>query len=159
MTIDRVTTARPPSNVAREPVVAPIITGSGILAIADNTFASPYVQRPLELGFDLVVHSATKYLNGHSDMVGGVVVVGEDGELAERQARIIMHAVDFVDAETGDQAVLDHGFAAGAALLGRLEDHHRGAGEIARLGEIARGAEQHGGVAVMAAGVHLARRG
>ena len=55
--------------------------------------------------------------------------------------------------------VIDHGLAAGAALLGRLEDHHRGAGEIAGLGEIARGAEQHGGVAVMAAGVHLARHG
>ena len=79
-----------------------------------------------------------------------------DRELADRQARIIVHAVDFLDAEALHQAVLDHGLAAGAALLGRLEDHHRGAGEIARLGEIARGAEQHGGVAVMAAGVHLA---
>src|SRR6185503_2431127 len=47
---------------------------------------SPYVQNPLSLGFDLVLHSATKYLNGHSDMVGGVVVVGEDRELAERIA-------------------------------------------------------------------------
>jgi cystathionine gamma-lyase len=65
-------------------MVAEVARRRGILAIADNTFASPYVQRPLELGFDLVVHSATKYLNGHSDMVGGVVVVGEDGELAER---------------------------------------------------------------------------
>ncbi|HEX9490458.1 MAG TPA: PLP-dependent transferase, partial [Stellaceae bacterium] len=52
----------------------------------DNTFASPYVQRPLELGFDIVMHSATKYLNGHSDMVGGVVVVGEDAALADRLA-------------------------------------------------------------------------
>ena len=56
----------------------------GILTVADNTFASPYLQRPLEHGFDLVLHSATKYLNGHSDMVGGVVVVGENRELAER---------------------------------------------------------------------------
>jgi cystathionine gamma-lyase len=46
----------------------------GILVVADNTFASPYVQRPLELGFDVVVHSTTKYLNGHSDVVGGAVV-------------------------------------------------------------------------------------
>ncbi len=59
--------------------------------------------------------------------------------------------------ESLHQPVLDHGLAAAAALLRRLEDHHRGAGEIARLGEIARGAQQHGGVAVMAAGVHLAR--
>jgi cystathionine gamma-lyase len=58
----------------------------GLLSVADNTFASPYIQRPLEFGFDLVVHSATKYLNGHSDMVGGVVVVGDNAELADRMA-------------------------------------------------------------------------
>jgi hypothetical protein len=52
--------------------------------------------------------------------------------------------------------VVDHGLAAGATLLGRLEDHHRGAVEIARLGEMAGGAQEHGGVAVMATGVHLA---
>jgi cystathionine gamma-lyase len=56
----------------------------GVLAGADNTFASPYNQRPLEFGFDLVVHSTTKYLNGHSDMVGGVAVVGGNAELRER---------------------------------------------------------------------------
>src|SRR5579863_7426754 len=56
----------------------------GILAVADNTFASPYVQRPLELGCDIVVHSTTKYLNGHSDIVGGVAVVGENRDIAER---------------------------------------------------------------------------
>jgi cystathionine gamma-lyase len=55
-----------------------------ILTCADNTFASPYVQRPIELGFDLVMHSATKYLNGHSDIVGGIVVVGENAELKDR---------------------------------------------------------------------------
>ena len=47
----------------------------GLITVADNTFCSPYIQRPLELGFDIVVHSTTKYLNGHSDMVGGVAVV------------------------------------------------------------------------------------
>jgi cystathionine beta-lyase/cystathionine gamma-synthase len=57
-----------------------------ILVCADNTFASPYLQRPIEHGFDLVMHSATKYLNGHSDMVGGIVVVGDDAKLAERLA-------------------------------------------------------------------------
>jgi len=56
----------------------------GIVAVADNTFASPWVQRPLEHGFDMVMHSATKYLNGHSDIVGGVVVVGDRPELRER---------------------------------------------------------------------------
>ncbi len=56
----------------------------GALLVVDNTFASPMLQRPLELGADIVVHSATKYLNGHSDMVGGVAVVREDGDLAKR---------------------------------------------------------------------------
>jgi cystathionine gamma-lyase len=65
-------------------MVAAVAKERGIIAVADNTFASPYVQRPLELGFDLVLHSATKYLNGHSDMVGGVVVVGENADLADR---------------------------------------------------------------------------
>ena len=55
----------------------------GILTIVDNTFATPWSQRPLELGADIVMHSATKYLNGHSDMVGGVAVVA-DAALAER---------------------------------------------------------------------------
>lgn len=56
----------------------------GIWLAVDNTFASPILQRPLELGAHLVVHSATKYINGHSDMVGGVVVVGDDEELGEK---------------------------------------------------------------------------
>ena len=56
----------------------------GILTAADNTFASPWTQRPLEHGFDLVLHSTTKYLNGHSDMIGGVTVVGENADLGER---------------------------------------------------------------------------
>ena len=64
--------------------VAALAKARGILAVADNTFASPYVQRPLEAGFDLVVHSTTKYLNGHSDMVGGVAVVGTNDELRAR---------------------------------------------------------------------------
>jgi cystathionine gamma-lyase len=66
--------------------IARIARPRGIMTVVDNTFASPWVQRPLELGFDLVAHSATKYLNGHSDMVGGVVVVGDDEALAERLA-------------------------------------------------------------------------
>ena len=55
-----------------------------LITVADNTFATPWIQRPLELGFDLVMHSATKYLNGHSDVIGGVVVVGENRALAEQ---------------------------------------------------------------------------
>ena len=58
--------------------------GREILTVADNTFASPMLQRPLELGFDLVMHSATKYLGGHADLIGGALVVGDNQELAGR---------------------------------------------------------------------------
>ncbi len=66
--------------------IAKTAKSRGIVTVADNTFASPYIQRPLELGFDIVMHSTTKYLNGHSDMVGGVAVVREGGERAEQMA-------------------------------------------------------------------------
>jgi cystathionine gamma-lyase len=64
--------------------IAEIGRRHGIWTAADNTFASPCVQRPLDHGFSVVVHSTTKYLNGHSDVIGGVAIVGEDRELAER---------------------------------------------------------------------------
>mgnify|MGYP006378439805 CR=1 FL=1 len=65
--------------------VATIARARGILVVVDNTFATPWIQRPLELGADIVMHSATKFLNGHSDMIGGVAVV-RDAALAERIA-------------------------------------------------------------------------
>lgn len=55
-----------------------------LICVADNTFATPILQRPLEFGFDIVVHSATKYLNGHSDIIGGIVVVGDNKQLNEQ---------------------------------------------------------------------------
>ncbi len=58
----------------------------GLILVVDNTFCSPMLQRPLEFGADLVLHSATKYINGHSDMVGGIVIAGENAELAEQMA-------------------------------------------------------------------------
>ena len=66
--------------------IARLAAPKGILTVADNTFASPIAQRPLDFGFDIVVHSATKYLNGHSDMVGGVVAVRDDEGLRNRLA-------------------------------------------------------------------------
>src|SRR3984893_9972551 len=69
--------------------VAAFARENNLLAVSDNTFASPWIQRPLELGFDIVVHSATKYLNGHSDIIGGVVVIGAEARhhaLADRLA-------------------------------------------------------------------------
>ena len=72
--------------------IAAIAKRRGIIACADNTFASPFIQRPLELGFDVVMHSTTKYLNGHSDIVSGCAVVGDNPDLAER-LRFLQNAV------------------------------------------------------------------
>ena len=66
--------------------IAAIARKRGLIVVVDNTFSSPILQRPLEHGAHIVMHSATKYLNGHSDMVGGMVVVGDDAELAEQMA-------------------------------------------------------------------------
>jgi cystathionine gamma-lyase len=68
--------------------IAAICRERDILCVADNTFASPWVQRPLELGFDIVVHSTTKYLNGHSDVIGGVAVVGREARHAPLRERL-----------------------------------------------------------------------
>ncbi len=78
-------------------------------------------------------------------------------EGADRHAGAIVHAVDLLDVPAVHHAVLDHRLAAGAALFGRLEDDDRSAVEVARLAQVLGGAQQHGGVAVVAAGVHLAR--
>jgi cystathionine gamma-lyase len=69
--------------------VASIAREHGLITVADNTFASPWGQNPLAFGFDIVAHSTTKYLNGHSDVVGGLVVVGNEprhADLAEKLA-------------------------------------------------------------------------
>ena len=64
--------------------VAAIAKRRGLISVCDNTFATPYIQRPLEHGFDIVVHSTTKYLNGHSDAIGGAAIVRADADLQER---------------------------------------------------------------------------
>ena len=66
--------------------IAEIARKRGLIVVVDNTFSSPILQRPIEHGAHIVMHSATKYLNGHSDMVGGMVVVGDDDKLAEQMA-------------------------------------------------------------------------
>jgi cystathionine gamma-lyase len=75
--------------------IAALAKRRGLITVADNTFASPFVQRPLELGFDIVMHSATKYLNGHSDVVAGVAVVGDNAEIAEK-LKFLQNAVGAV---------------------------------------------------------------
>ncbi|HWW28219.1 MAG TPA: PLP-dependent aspartate aminotransferase family protein [Caulobacter sp.] len=75
--------------------IAALAKKHGLITVADNTFASPFVQRPLELGFDIVMHSATKYLNGHSDVVAGVAVVGDNAEIADK-LKFLQNAVGAV---------------------------------------------------------------
>lgn len=80
------TPTNPLLKLADLAAIAAIARRHGVISVADNTFASPALQRPLSLGFDIVVHSATKYLNGHSDVVAGLAVVGDNAELRERLA-------------------------------------------------------------------------
>jgi cystathionine gamma-synthase len=77
------TPTNPMLNIADIPALADVAHQAGALLVVDNTFASPYLQQPLSLGADVVVHSTTKYCGGHSDVVGGAVVV-RDGDLADR---------------------------------------------------------------------------
>ncbi|HXG76586.1 MAG TPA: cystathionine gamma-synthase [Gaiellaceae bacterium] len=79
------TPTNPMLNVVDVRAAAWAAHDAGALVVVDNTFASPYLQRPLELGADLVLHSTTKYLGGHSDVVGGLVATNDDA-LAERLA-------------------------------------------------------------------------
>ena len=64
--------------------LAQIAKKHNLVSVADNTFATPMLQRPLELGFDVIIHSATKYLGGHSDLVGGLIILGDHAELNEQ---------------------------------------------------------------------------
>ena len=77
------TPTNPMLKLADLEAIAKICRERGIISVCDNTFASPIVQRPLEFGFDIVVHSTTKYMNGHSDIIGGVAIVG--AELHQRE--------------------------------------------------------------------------
>jgi cystathionine gamma-lyase len=82
------TPTNPLLKLADLAALAEICRDRDLLAIADNTFASPWVQRPLELGFDIVVHSTTKYLNGHSDVIGGIAIVAGGARQAEWRERL-----------------------------------------------------------------------
>jgi len=70
------TPTNPMLKLADLTAIASLCHARGILCVCDNTFASPIIQRPLEHGFDIIVHSTTKYINGHSDVIGGVAIVG-----------------------------------------------------------------------------------
>ena len=110
--------------------IAALCKARGIVTVADNTFASPWVQRPLELGFDIVVHSATKYLNGHSDVIGGIAVVGGSDRLAPVRERLgfLQNAVGAI-AGPFDSFLVLRGVK---TLALRMERHCASALELAR---------------------------
>src|SRR5213595_1083190 len=107
--------------------IAKVARERKIISVSDNTFATPWIQRPIEFGFDIVVHSATKYLNGHSDMVGGVIVVGENKELAD-QIAFLQNSVGAI-AGPFDSFLALRGLK---TLALRMEPHCSNALEIAR---------------------------
>jgi len=82
------TPSNPLLKLADLQAIAALCRARNVITVADNTFASPWVQRPLEHGFDVVVHSTTKYLNGHSDVIGGIAVVASDERLAAMRERL-----------------------------------------------------------------------
>jgi cystathionine beta-lyase/cystathionine gamma-synthase len=98
-----------------------------LISVVDNTFATPILQRPLEYGIDIVVHSATKYLNGHSDIIGGVVVVGENKELQE-QMGFLQNAVGAIQGPF-DSFLAMRGLK---TLVVRMERHCENALALAR---------------------------
>ena len=127
----RMTWVETPSNPLLKLIdleaVARFSRENNLVTVADNTFASPWIQRPIDLGFDIVVHSATKYLNGHSDMVGGVVVVASGRtELTERLA-FLQNAVGAV-AGPFDSFLALRGLK---TLALRMERHCANASELA----------------------------
>ncbi len=116
----------PLMNLVDLEAVSAIAHRHGAIAICDNTFLSPYFQRPLEYGVDIVVHSTTKYINGHSDVVGGAAVVGK-AELAER--------IGFLQNAMGTCAGPQDCFLVlrGIKTLAlRMEEHNRNALAVAR---------------------------
>jgi cystathionine gamma-synthase len=119
------TPTNPLLNVADIALTAEVAHEAGAVLVVDNTFASPYLQRPLTLGADVVVHSTTKYLGGHSDVVGGALVARE-AELAEQLA-YHQNAMGAVSGPLSDWLVIR-----GIKTLGvRMERHQANAGRIA----------------------------
>ena len=87
------TPTNPLLKIADLQAISDFAQKNNLISVCDNTFCSPFVQNPLELGFDIVVHSATKYLNGHSDLIGGVVVCSNDQEKLASEILYLQNAV------------------------------------------------------------------
>jgi cystathionine gamma-lyase len=107
----------------------------GLILVVDNTFCSPMLQRPLEHGATIVMHSATKYLNGHSDMVGGVAIVGDDAHIAE-QMTFLQNAVGGIQGP----------FDSFLALRGLKTLHLRMKAHCANAMELAQWLDTHPGI-------------
>lgn len=122
------TPTNPMLKVADLALIAEFARSKGLISVVDNTFCSPYLQNPLTYGFDLVVHSTTKYINGHSDAIGGMVVAREDGELTEK-LRFIQNAVGAVPSPF-DCFLILRGIK---TLAVRMEAHCSGAEKVVEL--------------------------
>ena len=124
------TPTNPMLKLADLQTIGKICRERGIIAVADNTFASPRIQRPLEFGFDIVVHSTTKYLNGHSDIIGGIAIVGNEPHQQQwrEQLAFLQNAVGAI-AGPFDSFLALRGIK---TLALRIERHCENALELAR---------------------------
>ena len=121
------TPSNPLLNIVDMAAISKVAKAGGAITIADNTFLSPYLQRPFEHGVDIVVHSTTKYLNGHSDVVGGCVITNQK-EHAEKISYVV-NALGLACSPFDAWLVLR-----GVKTLGpRMEAHQRGAMALARF--------------------------
>src|SRR5437762_4199217 len=124
------TSSNPLLKIIDLEAISKIAREKKIIIVSDNTFATPWIQRPIEAGFDMVVHSATKYLNGNSDTVVGVIVVGENKEIAD-QIAFLQNSVGAI-AGPFDSLLAMRGLK---TLALRMERHCSNALEIARWPE------------------------
>ena len=99
----------------------------GLITVCDNTFCSPYLQKPLTLGFDIVVHSATKYLNGHSDVIGGIVVCSEERKDLKEKLDFLSNSIGSIMSPFDSYLVL----RSLKTLAVRMEKHCKNASQVA----------------------------
>ena len=99
----------------------------GLITVCDNTFCSPYLQKPLTLGFDIVVHSATKYLNGHSDVIGGIVVCSEERKDLKEKLDFLSNSIGSIMSPFDSFLVL----RSLKTLAVRMEKHCKNASQVA----------------------------
>ena len=107
--------------------VSKFARNNGLITVCDNTFCSPYLQKPLTLGFDIVVHSATKYLNGHSDVIGGIVVCSEERKDLKEKLDFLSNSIGSIMSPFDSYLVL----RSLKTLAVRMEKHCKNASQVA----------------------------